>query len=50
MSDYLCVRGVFIDEDGVRWDSNNSDLEGWLWKQSRWVKGVNLSKDLFINI
>lgn len=36
-------RGAFIDSKGVRWDTNDADYEGFLSKQSRWVKGLSLS-------
>jgi hypothetical protein len=34
-------RGAFIDPKGVRWDTNDADYEGYLSKQSRWVKGIS---------
>lgn len=33
-------RGAFVDNKGVRWDTNDSDFEGFLGKQSRWVRGT----------
>jgi hypothetical protein len=32
-------RGAFVDTRGVRWDPNDADYEGILYKQSRWMKG-----------
>lgn len=39
------VRGAYIDEKGVRWDTNDADFEGYLTKKSKWMGGkcVNLS-------
>mmetsp|Transcript_16320 Transcript_16320/g.24590 ORF Transcript_16320/g.24590 Transcript_16320/m.24590 type:complete len:139 (-) Transcript_16320:149-565(-) len=31
-------RGAFVDPKGVRWDTNDADYEGYLCKQSRWVR------------
>ena len=28
-------RGAFVDKKGVRWDTNESDFEGWLTKKSK---------------
>ena len=30
-------RGAFTDERGVRWDANNGDYEGYLYKKSQWL-------------
>jgi hypothetical protein len=35
-------RGAFVDTRGVRWDPNDADYEGILFKQSRWMKGLDL--------
>mmetsp|Transcript_15611 Transcript_15611/g.26021 ORF Transcript_15611/g.26021 Transcript_15611/m.26021 type:complete len:154 (-) Transcript_15611:235-696(-) len=32
------LRGAFVDEKGVRWDTNDADFEGFLYKKSRWVR------------
>mmetsp|Transcript_2456 Transcript_2456/g.2418 ORF Transcript_2456/g.2418 Transcript_2456/m.2418 type:complete len:131 (+) Transcript_2456:84-476(+) len=31
-------RALYVDNKGVRWDTNDADFEGYLYKQSRWVK------------
>ena len=28
------IRGAYVDEKGVRWDTNDADFEGYLSKQS----------------
>jgi hypothetical protein len=33
------LRGAYVDSKGVRWDTNDADFEGYLYKQSRWVRG-----------
>ena len=33
------LRGAFVDEKGVRWDTNDADFEGFLHKKSKWVRG-----------
>jgi hypothetical protein len=33
----LLPRGAYIDEKGVRWDTNHADLEGYLYKRSKWI-------------
>ena len=30
-------RGAFVDNKGVRWDTNDADFEGMLAKKSRWM-------------
>ena len=35
-------RGAFVDPKGVRWDTNDADYEGYLCKQSRWVRGTKI--------
>lgn len=32
------MRGAYVDAKGVRWDTNDADFEGYLSKQSKWVK------------
>lgn len=32
------VRGAYVDSKGVRWDTNEADFEGYLTKQSKWMK------------
>ena len=31
-------RPAFVDQNGIRYDTNNPDFEGWLTKQSAWLK------------
>lgn len=38
-SEIIIRRGAYIDTKGVRWDPNDADFEGYLYKQSRWMKG-----------
>lgn len=33
-------RGAYVDSKGVRWDPNDADYEGILYKQSKWMKGL----------
>jgi hypothetical protein len=35
----MTSRGAYVDAKGVRWDTNDADFEGYLNKQSRWVRG-----------
>jgi hypothetical protein len=36
------LRGAYIDNKGVRWDTNDADYEGWLNKKSKWmIKLIN---------
>ena len=30
-------RGAFVDERGIRWDPNIGEIEGWLYKRSKWI-------------
>lgn len=30
-------RGAFVDNKGIRWDTNNADFEGYLTKKSKWM-------------
>lgn len=39
-------RALYVDNKGVRWDTNDADFEGYLYKQSRWVKGLITSSFL----
>ena len=32
-------RGAFVDNKGIRWDTNNADFEGYLTKKSKWMGG-----------
>jgi hypothetical protein len=36
---FMTSRGAYVDAKGVRWDTNDADFEGYLYKQSRWVRG-----------
>ena len=40
----LVLRGAYVDAKGIRWDTNDADVEGYLFKQSRWVKGMLVMK------
>jgi hypothetical protein len=31
------LRGAYVDNKGVRWDTNDADFEGWMSKQSKWI-------------
>ena len=44
----MTIRGAYIDQKGVRWDTNNADFEGYLMKQSYWVKGSILRIIVYI--
>lgn len=33
-------RGAYTDSKGIRWDPNDADYEGILYKQSRWMRGL----------
>jgi hypothetical protein len=30
-------RGAYVDEQGIKWDTNDPDLEDWFTKKSRWI-------------